>query len=86
MAAQLVIHAVCDIAGSKPAGTGNKMDGLGEVDPMHLAQEPVQIPDEQLVQHADDESEEEMIAHIPQESYIVAKEKNDSEQDPFAGF
>ncbi len=64
---------------SKPAGLSSKMDTFEPVDALHVAQiaEPFETQEE---------SEEEIVSHIPQESYIVAKERDDSEQDPFAGF
>jgi DNA gyrase subunit A len=62
--------------GSKSSSTGNKMDALEQTDELHLAQEIEQ----------DDESEQDLVSNIPQESYIIAKDKNDSDQDPFAGF
>jgi DNA gyrase subunit A len=63
-------------SGPRAAGTANKMDACEQVDESHLAQEPI----------LEEESEEEIISHIPQESYIIAKDRNDSDQDPFAGF
>lgn len=68
---------------SKPAGTGHKMDDLEQVDELHLAQ--LQEPFAAEAPY-EEETEEEIAANIPQESFIIAKGKDDSEEDPFAGF
>lgn len=60
-------------AGPKSSGASHKMDGIEIHEDINLTQEI-------------DESEEEIAASIPQESYIIAQSKNDFEQDPFAGF
>ena len=63
-------------AGSKPLGTGHKMDGLEPIDELHLTQAFV----------TEDEAEEEIATASPQESFIFAHGKDESEEDPFAGF
>jgi DNA gyrase subunit A len=64
-------------SGSKPSGTGHKMDGVALGDDLHLAQT------EHLEQ--EEEGEENISSPIQQESFIYAK-GNDTESDPFAGF
>ena len=63
-------------AGSKPSGTAHKMDVLEPIDELHLTQAFA----------TEDEAEEEIAIASPQESFIFAQGKDESEEDPFAGF